>query len=383
MKDGHNSYAGFYLHIPFCRKKCPYCDFYSITDSDNYISAFIEAAILEINKSAESDFGRLIYDSIYIGGGAPSLLDPADIERLLDNIRANYNIDDDSEITLECNPSSLTENKIQGYRKAGINRISLGIQSFSDEYLNTLGRLHNSADAVKSYRMIKEAGYTNVSIDLIYGTPDQTISDWESDLEMAVELGPRHISAYNLIIENGTEFDRLLEQGKLDLPSDDEQSEMYDLLNSKLNKAGYQRYEISNFAKPGFECRHNLKYWTGKPYMGSGPSAVSFDGGTRRKNKADITEYIKSIQSGADIPADTEIIDRETALEESIISGLRMASGLSVDFLKRQFNYDILREKGGAIELLIAENMIVIEGGHIKLTDKALFISDSVMVKLI
>jgi oxygen-independent coproporphyrinogen-3 oxidase len=383
MKNGHNSYAGFYLHIPFCRKKCPYCDFYSITENDVHISTFVEAAILEINKSAESDFGRLIYDSIYIGGGTPSLLDPADIERLLDNIRANYNIDDDSEITLECNPSSLTENKIQGFRKAGINRISLGIQSFSDKHLITLGRLHNSAEAVQSYRMIKEAGYENVSIDLIYGIPDQTISAWESDLETAIELGPRHISAYNLIIENGTEFDRLLEQGKLDLPSDDEQSEMYDLLNSKLNKAGYQRYEISNFAKPGFECRHNLKYWTGKPYMGSGPSAVSFDGGTRRKNKADITEYIKSIQSGADIPADTEIIDRETALEESIISGLRMASGLSVDFLKRQFNYDILREKGGAIELLIAENMIVIEGGHIKLTDKALFISDSVMVKLI
>ena len=381
MKNNHT--AGIYLHIPFCRKKCPYCDFYSIPDGDDSVTAFVDAAIVESNRNAQSDYGRFKYDSVYLGGGTPSLLKPDDIERLLRNIRRDYTIADDCEITVECNPSSLDHAKILRYSEAGINRISLGIQSFSDESLKILGRLHNAKEAVKSYRLIKKAGFANVSIDLIYGIPRQTVSEWESDLETVIQLEPQHISAYNLIIEKGTEFDDLLQQGKLDLPSDDDQSRMYDILINLLKKAGFKRYEISNFARPGFECRHNMKYWTGKPYLGLGPSAVSYDGQIRRKNRGDIELYIKAVRDGGEILSDSEIIDRETVLEEAIISGLRLASGLSVDFLKRLFNYDIFMEKSEAIDLLTAEDMITIKEGHIKLTDRALFVSDSVMVKLI
>jgi len=379
----NNLTAGIYLHIPFCRKKCPYCDFYSIAAGDDLIPAFVDAAILESNRNSGSEFGDFVYDSIYLGGGTPSLLDPHDIDRLIGNMRAKYSIDSHAEISMECNPSSLDKAKIKGYLDAGINRISLGIQSFSDKNLKMLGRLHDADATVKSFRSIKDAGFENLSIDLIYGIPKQTISEWKTDLEKAIELGPQHISAYNLIIEKGTEFDNLLNQGKLELPSEDEQSEMYDILVSRSKEAGYQRYEISNFAGPGFECRHNLKYWTGKPYLGLGPSAVSFDGKVRRKNRADLMPYIEAIKEGREIPSETEIIDREMALEESIMSGLRLAGGLSVEYLKERFGYDIIREKGSAIDLLLAQQMITIEDRRIKLTDGALFVSDSVMVKLI
>jgi len=379
----NNLTAGIYLHIPFCRKKCPYCDFYSVAAGDDLIPAFVDAAILESNRNSGSEFGDFVYDSIYLGGGTPSLLDPHDIDRLIGNMRAKYSIDSHAEISMECNPSSLDKAKIKGYLDAGINRISLGIQSFSDKNLKMLGRLHDADATVKSFRSIKDAGFENLSIDLIYGIPKQTISEWKTDLEKAIELGPQHISAYNLIIEKGTEFDNLLNQGKLELPSEDEQSEMYDILVSRSKEAGYQRYEISNFAGPGFECRHNLKYWTGKPYLGLGPSAVSFDGKVRRKNRADLMPYIEAIKEGREIPSETEIIDREMALEESIMSGLRLAGGLSVEYLKERFGYDIIHEKGSAIDLLLAQQMITIEDRRIKLTDGALFVSDSVMVKLI
>lgn len=375
--------AGIYLHIPFCRVKCPYCDFYSITIGDNIIPALVDAAILESIIISDSEFGNFTYDSIYLGGGTPSLLDPLEVDKIIRNLRAKYRIDYDSEITMECNPSSLDKTRIRGYLEAGINRISLGIQSLSDKNLKILGRLHDADEAVKSYRLIKEAGFENVNIDLIYGTPNQTISEWKTDLEKAIELGPQHLSAYNLIIEKGTEFDNLLKQGKIQLPSEDEQSEMYDILISELKKTGYERYEISNFARPGFECRHNLKYWTGKPYLGLGPSAVSFDGQIRRKNRADLTAYIEAIKEGHEIPSETEIIDNGMALEESIMSGLRLATGLSIDSLKERFNYDILHEKQETVEILLAENMITVVDGYIKLTDNALFVSDSVMVKLI
>ena len=383
MNRLRSSSAGIYLHFPFCESKCPYCDFYSTLIDDNISTKFIDAVISESKRETDTVFGSFAYDTIYFGGGTPSLMNPDEINRLLENLQANFNIEKNREITIECNPSSLTGEKIDGYLKIGINRISLGVQSFDEANLKTLGRLHTPDEAVNTYRMIRDSGFKNISIDLIYGILHQTIADRESDLKVAIELGPEHISAYNLVIESGTEFGKLYGQNRLNLPSDEEQLQIYNELNDKLKNAGYRRYEISNFSLPGFECRHNLKYWTGKPYLGLGPSAVSFDGKVRRKNRADIDAYIKAIQDGSETPSDKEIIGRETALEESIMSGLRLARGLSVDFMKDRFNYDILREKKGVIDLLLAENMITIKNGYIKLMDQALFISDSVMVKLI
>jgi len=383
MNNVRSSSAGIYLHFPFCERKCPYCDFYSTLINDKKSSKFIDAVIWESSRKIDTVFGSFVYDTIYLGGGTPSLMNPDEIKRLVENLHANFNIEKNAEITLECNPSSLTEENLNGYLKSGINRISLGVQSFDEANLKTLGRLHTSDEAIKSYRLIKDSGLSNVSVDLIYGLPDQTIADWESDLKTTIDLEPEHISAYNLIIESGTEFGELYSQNRLNLPSDEKQRQMYDLLNLHLGKAGYIRYEISNFSKPGFECRHNLKYWTGKRYLGLGPSAVSFDGKVRRKNRADIEGYLKSAEEGVDFPSETEIIDRETSLRESIMSGLRLTEGISLKILKDRFDYDLLENKREIIASLLSENMVTIEDGFLKLTDKALFISDSVMVKLI
>jgi len=383
MNDVGSPSAGIYLHYPFCESICPYCDFYSILADAEKSSKFIDAVISDSNKEADSAFGSFIYDTIYFGGGTPSLMNPDNLNRPLENLHNNFNIEKEIEITVECNPSSLKEEKVKDYLKIGINRISLGIQSFNVAHLKTLGRLHTPEKAIETYHIMRDSGFKNASLDLIYGIPDQTTADWESDLKTAIDLAPEHISAYNLIIESGTEFGELYKQNRLNLPSDEEQLQMYYMLNEYLIKAGYRRYEISNFSKPGFECRHNLKYWTGKPYLGLGPSAVSFDGKVRRKKRADIENYLRYARKGNDSPVETEIIDRETALKESIISGLRLTEGISLANLRDRFDYDLLESKREIIDSLLSEGMIAIEDEYLKLAEKALFISDSIMVKLI
>lgn len=381
--DSHSSAAGIYLHFPFCESKCPYCDFYSIPIDHKASTGSIEAVISESGRAADTVYGSFAYDTIYIGGGTPSLMDPDEINRILESLQAYFNIEKNAEITIECNPSSLTEEKIEEYLKIGINRISLGVQSFDKAHLKTLGRLHTGENAIETCQIISESGFKNINLDLIYGIPDQTNAEWESDLKTAIELALEHISAYNLVIESETKFGELYSQNRLNLPSDEDQLQMYSILNEHMKNASYRRYEISNFSKPGFECRHNLKYWTGKPYLGLGPSAVSYDGKTRRKNKADIENYLKSAKEGIDFLSETEIIDRETALRESIMSGLRLAEGVSLEVLKDRFDHDLLENKRDTIDSLLSEGMITIEDEFLRLTDKALFISDSVMLKLI
>ncbi|UCC79776.1 MAG: radical SAM family heme chaperone HemW [Candidatus Zixiibacteriota bacterium] len=371
------------MHFPFCESKCPYCDFYSMPIEDKEPTEYIDAVISEAGRAADTVYGSFIYDTIYVGGGTPSLLNADEVKRILENLHADFNIEKDAEITIECNPSSLTEEKIHEYLKIGINRISLGVQSFCEAHLKTLGRLHTPEKAIETYHIMRDCGFKNVSLDLIYGIPYQTNAEWRFDLKTIIDLAPEHISAYNLVIESGTEFGRLYNQNRLSLPSDDEQLRMYDSLNEHLKNAGYRRYEISNFSKPGFECRHNLKYWTGKPYLGLGPSAVSYNGKTRRKNSADIEAYLRRAREGTEFPFETEIIDRETALRESIMSGLRLTKGVSLANLKDRFGYDLREDKRDTINSLLSERMITIEDEFLKLTDKSLFISDSIMVKLI
>ena len=383
MSELPDRHAGIYLHIPFCERKCLYCDFYSVPFDDKAYARYINALFTEISIASQSNYGEFSYDTIFLGGGTPSLMSAGIIAGVLENLSDKFNIENKTEITMECNPSSLSDEKIEGYSRCGINRISLGIQSFDYRQLQNLGRLHTSDEAIGKFSDLREAGFKNISVDLIYGLPEQTLSEWRADLEKAMALKPEHISAYNLIIESGTEFDRLFQMGTLDLPDDETQGEMYDFLNQILCENGYGRYEISNFAKPGFECRHNIKYWTGMPYLGMGPSAVSFDGQKRRKNFADLEAYIISAESGNDTPSETEIIDRETGIREAIMSGLRIARGVSLENLKDRFDYDLMQEKRRAIDALLAEKMIDLENGFIRLTEKALFISDSVMVKLI
>ncbi len=303
--------------------------------------------------------------------------------RILQSLGSSYRVTSDAEISVECNPSSINADKLSGYLEMGINRLSLGIQSFHDANLKTLGRIHDSKKAIQSYEEIRKAGFDNVSIDLIYGLPGQTPSHWQEDLSAAVSLNPDHISAYNLIIEQNTVFGELYRQGKLTIPSDDAQREMYYSLIDILDRAGFERYELSNFAREGKYSHHNLKYWRDGYYLGLGPSAVSCDGRKRKKNIADFGIYIEKILSGENAFEYSESIDPQIAREERIMMGLRLSEGLSLSDFKSEFGIDLAKEKERELRLLIEKEYIRIDGNRLKISRDGLFVSDEITVKLI
>ena len=374
--------AGLYIHVPFCTSLCRYCDFYSEIAGPGDIERFLGALAIESSMEASGPFGEFVYDSVYIGGGTPSMLASEQFEKLFSAI-ASFAVAGDAEITIECNPSTLTPMALKTYRKFGINRISLGVQSFNDKHLKRLGRIHSSKEAMGSFHLIRKAGFENISIDLIYGLPDQTLSEWIDDLKQAINLGPEHISAYNLIIEPETPFGQLYAKGRLRLPSDETQNLMYGALDKHLSEAGYARYELSNFSKPGLECRHNVKYWHLLPYLGLGPAAVSFDGANRTRNLPALSAYVKAAAVLTPPPRESEFLHTQKLLSEAIMMQLRLCEGLSCDELKTRFKYDILREKREQVEQLLRNGYIEIVDGRIRLTRQALFISDEIILKLI
>jgi oxygen-independent coproporphyrinogen III oxidase len=373
--------AGLYIHIPFCKKLCLYCDFYSRLAKPGEIDNYIDA--ISVEAAARDDFAGYSFDTVFLGGGTPSIMNPAQITRLFDNLNRSLNIRPGAEVTIECNPSSIDKERLQAYRDCGINRISLGVQSFNDRHLEKLGRLHDSQEAMAAFDLIRRAGFDNASIDLIYGLPEQSLEEWESDLSQAIEISPEHISAYNLIIESGTPFGAMYADGKLELPSEETQSAMYDLLNSRLNSAGFSRYEISNFARPGRECRHNLKYWHLEPYLGLGPAAVSFDGASRRKNTEDLDSYLLTASNGKPPSHQIEPLSSDSLRNETIMMSLRLSEGLSLEYIQRQFNYDLYQAKRSAIESLVISGYLTLQDDVIQLTSKALFLSDEIIIKLI
>ncbi|OGC91125.1 MAG: hypothetical protein A2W25_08335 [candidate division Zixibacteria bacterium RBG_16_53_22] len=374
--------AGLYAHIPFCKNLCLYCDFYSKIGSGSEIERYLDSLTGEAALLGREYVGYR-YDTVFLGGGTPSILEPVQIRRLFDSLRSAMRISTKAEITIECNPSSLTSESLENYKAIGINRISLGVQSFDDRHLRRLGRTHTAAEARAAFELVRRCGFDNISVDLIYGLPDQTLEEWTADLDQAIEFGPGHISAYNLIIEDETPFGELYRRGELDLPPDSFQGEMYATLKERLGGAGYARYEISNFARPGRECRHNLKYWRLEPYIGLGPSAVSSNLALRWKNKPDLDSYLRSLESGQPPPHETEELTPEKTRQEYIMLSLRLAEGLSLDELKTRYDYDLIRERGESLKALASNELVVIDGDRVRLADKGLFISDEIIVKLI
>jgi oxygen-independent coproporphyrinogen III oxidase len=375
--------AGLYIHIPFCKSHCLYCDFYSEIARPGEMDKFIDSLCIETSIQAKGIWGKYRFDTVFIGGGTPSILNPVQITSLFTHIRSGFDISSDAEITIECNPSSVTMDQLGVYRELGINRISLGIQSFNNNHLKRLGRLHDSAGAANSVKLIRGAGFENINFDLIFGIPGQTLFDWNEDLKQALKLGPTHLSAYNLIIEQETPFGQLHSQGKLKLPSEELQCMMYNTTQKHLSEDSLSRYEISNFAKSGYECRHNLKYWYQHPYLGLGPSAFSFDGMSRIKNDSDLAGYLKACSRLESPPHETEPLDENKLREEMIMMRLRLTDGLPVAELKQKYGYDILRAKAEIIDTLLNAGYISIDNGYIKLTTNSLFISDEIIVKLI
>ena len=353
-----------YIHIPFCLKKCKYCAFNSIVGTDALIESYVNALCTEIN-SQSSD---LDVKTIYIGGGTPTLLSIAHIKKIFETIGNKFNLKHCLEVTMEANPGTVNEKYFYELRQLGVNRISLGVQSFDDELLKLIGRIHNRSEAIASVNNAKKL-FNNVSIDLMYGLPSQTLDNLKDSIDIAASLDVEHISVYGLEIEEGTEFFKLHSQNKLNLPTEDEAVEMYDYIVDRLPKCGWWRYEISNFAKSGFESQHNLGYWSDIKYIGFGAGAHSYDGFRRKSNVKSVSEYINGIINGRDVSLLEEEITTQAAMEEFCFLALRTVDGININKFKQKFGVDIKIIFGNAINKLKRQNLIDITNDRIKLTD--------------
>jgi len=312
--------AGIYIHIPFCRRRCLYCDFFSTTQLSRR-SEYVDALLKEIAQRKD-EAGEPIL-TIYIGGGTPSTLTANDIQRILQAI----GIEGKNEITMELNPGDATPEYMQALRQAGIQRLSIGIQSFQDELLQRIGRRHNAAQAVAAVHMAQEAGFDNLSIDLIYALPGQTMSQWESDITTALSLNVQHISTYGLMYEEGTPLTRMRDNGQITPMDEETEIAMYDTLCDRLKQAGFVHYEVSNFALPGYEAKHNSNYWNGTPYIGIGAGAHSYIGRTRSWNPDDLDAYIRGIRTGT-LQRESELLTKRDLYNERIMLGLRTNRGI-------------------------------------------------------
>ena len=363
---------GIYIHIPFCLKKCNYCDFCSFPDMLMHQDEYVRA----LSKEASSYKGdAVLADTVYFGGGTPSLLDAKAIENIMNIVRDNFNISPDTEITLEANPATITKEKAKELYNTGINRISLGAQSFIDSELLSLGRVHSSDDIEKSFYILREAGFSNISLDLMYALPNQTMQTLTESINKIVNLHPEHISCYGLKIEEGTPFYKMLSKGQIVEKSDDEYADMYELICSFLKSDGYIQYELSNFSLPKRASRHNLKYWLGNDYIGLGASASSLYKNTRYTNTCVYNKYIESFAK-----EDVQILTKEEKMSEFMFLSLRLTSiGASKkDFLAR-FGISMEEAFGDAIQKHISNGMLLDRGDRYVLADRAYYVSNTVL----
>lgn len=372
--------AGIYLHIPFCKTRCIYCDFYSSTRSE-LRSHYVTALCRELSMRKDYLKGEKV-ETIYFGGGTPSQLRKDDFTLIFDTIRELYGLEQSQEITLEANPDDLTPEYLGMLTTLPFNRISMGIQTFDDATLKLLNRRHNAQTAIEAVGRCREAGFRNISIDLIYGLPGETRERWESDLRQAIDLDVEHISAYHLIYEEETPIYKMLKQHHIDEVDEDSSLQFFTLLMEHLQKAGYEHYEISNFCRPGKQSRHNTSYWKGIPYLGCGPSAHSFNGTTREWNVSSIDTYIKGIEENRRT-FETEFLDPATRYNEFIITTMRTAWGTPIEKLKQEFGnemWDYCRKMAAPY---LMNGKLEVHDGALRLTREGIFISDSVMSDLL
>ena len=372
--------AGIYIHIPFCKQRCSYCAFYSTT-LYNIREKYVDALCKELIMRKEYANDETI-ETIYLGGGTPSTLTMEQLQRICDTIYATYPLSSTPEVTIECNPDDLTPEFLAQLKRLPFNRISMGVQSFNDTQLKRLGRRHNADKARQAVQNAREAGYDNISIDLIFALPGSTITEWEHDLDSAIALRPTHISAYNLTYEDGTPMHRALERGDFAELSEEENIEQFNMLITKLKQAGYRHYEISNFSLPGCESRHNSSYWNDTTYIGCGAAAHSYNGTSRQWNIADIQQYIKGIESS--VPDfEIEQLTEEERYNDTILTRLRTAKGIPLAWMKEKFNKELNNHLQHTAQKEIALGNLKNEDGHLSLTEKGIFISDAVIRELI
>lgn len=373
-----------YLHIPFCVRKCRYCDFLSFAKEESIQKAYVQALCEEI-KGWDGFYNRPI-STIFIGGGTPSVLPVQDICRIMQAIleKMDPSFPEPAEVTIECNPGTVDEEILVAYRDAGINRISFGLQSADNRELKALGRIHSWEEFQESYELARAAGFTNINVDLMSALPGQTVASWDRTLEKVLALNPEHISAYSLIIEEGTPFYQMY--GEADrrrredepqdlLPSEEEERQMYADTEQILAEGGYHRYEISNYAKKGKECRHNCGYWTGTEYKGFGLGASSLLNHGRYRNTESLEEYL----AGAWNPELVERLTREGEMEETMILGLRMMCGVSIEEFRKKYGKDVMEVYGDVIRKYIKMKLLAADAGRIRLTEDGIPVSNVIL----
>jgi oxygen-independent coproporphyrinogen-3 oxidase len=334
--------AGIYLHIPFCKTKCIYCDFYSVTKRDDSIEKFVSCLIkeIELNKDKLSNFK---FDTIFFGGGTPSVLTEKQLEKILNALNKFYDLDKNIEVTLECNPGEINYEKLKYFRQIGVNRLSIGFQSFNEKILKFLGRLHSSEQSISTFNHARKAGFDNINIDLIYDVPKQKVKDWKNDLFLGTSLEPEHISAYSLTVEKNTALHSMVKNKTVLMPSEEIDKKMFLETIDYLENKNFIHYEISNFSKKNKECKHNLHYWRLDPYLAFGPGAHGFDGIKRWWNKKSIDYYLNKLELNV-LPIESEeILSKKDSFNETIMNGLRLIEGAKIEKLDSYLDIDIVK----------------------------------------
>lgn len=372
--------AGIYLHIPFCKRRCIYCDFYSTTQSEKK-NAYVAALCRELDQRKDYLQGERI-ETIYLGGGTPSQLEDKDFEQIFQTLHRLYDISPEAEITIEANPDDLTDEYVNMLRTFPFNRLSMGIQTFQENILRLLHRRHTAQQAVEAFERCRKAGFTNISIDLMYGLPGETLQTWEADLRQAVSMKPEHISAYHLIYEEGTVLWKLREQHRVEEADEDLSVSLFTQLIHKLKDYGYQHYEISNFCLPGMYSRHNSSYWTGKKYLGCGPSAHSYNGISRQWNVSSLDHYIEQVNNG-ETYFEVEELDLYTRYNDFVITTIRTMWGMQLDVLKEQFGTKLYNYCLRMAQPHLSQGTLELSNGVLKLTEKGVFISDGIMSDMV
>ena len=370
-----------YLHMPFCVRKCAYCDFLSFPSGAETQRMYAKRLMKDIDVMGKR-YGEIPVETIFIGGGTPSVPDSALIVEIMEHVRHAFHVADGAEISMEANPGTVTREKLTDYRKAGINRLSFGLQSANDRELKLLGRIHTWAEFLESFTLARECGFANLNIDLMSALPGQTCESWKETLSRVTELDPEHISAYSLIIEEGTPFGERYgsEEGRKLLPDEDSEREMYHETKRFLKDCGYERYEISNYAKPGRECRHNIGYWTGVPYLGLGLRASSYLDGCRFTVNPDMKQYLEEKPG---MFADIEKLTKKDMEEEFFYVGLRMTAGVSLSEFERRFGISAKEVYPGLMETFVKEKAARFEGDRFVLTDYGLDVSNYIMAQFL
>jgi oxygen-independent coproporphyrinogen-3 oxidase len=367
--------AGIYLHIPFCRQACHYCDFHFSTNME-IRGELLQAMVREIELQRHYLEGEPI-QTIYFGGGTPSLLTADEFKELLNPIYTLFEVSKDAEITVEANPDDLTWESLKGFSQAGVNRLSIGIQSFEDRVLKFLNRAHGAQAAIDCVKLAREAGFANISVDLIYSIPGQEEKEWLSNIQQVIAMAPEHLSAYSLTIEEKTAFGRWAAGGRLKAVDDDSSAGQLNVLINELEHAGYEHYEVSNFCKPGYHSKHNSNYWKGQKYLGIGPSAHSYNLLTRQFNVSNNYRYVQALRENK-IPFEREVLSVQDHVNEYLLTTLRTQWGTHLQKLIQEFHYDILIEHPEFINNLLKNDLAVIDQNYLKLTRKGRLLADKI-----